>query len=159
MRGVRCPGCSSDDDKVVDSRSADDGATIRRRRECLACGRRFTTYERVEEVPLLVVKRSGDREPFDRAKVIAGVRAAAKSRPLTDDQLDALSGDVEELLRLGVGGDVQSEQIGLLVLEHLRDLDPVTYVRFASVYKGFDNASDFERELTLLTKATAPKRH
>jgi transcriptional repressor NrdR len=159
VRVVRCPGCSSDDDKVVDSRSADDGATIRRRRECLACGRRFTTYERVEEVPLLVVKRSGDREPFDRAKVIAGVRAAAKSRPLTDDQLDALSGDVEELLRLGGGGDVQSEQIGLLVLEHLRDLDPVTYVRFASVYKGFDNASDFARELTLLTKATAPKRH
>ncbi len=159
MRAVRCPVCSSDDDKVVDSRSADDGATIRRRRECLACGRRFTTYERVEEVPLVVVKRSGDREPFDRAKVIAGVRAAAKSRPLTDDQLDALSGDVEELLRLGGGGDVQSEQIGLLVLEHLRDLDPVTYVRFASVYKGFDNASDFARELTLLTKATAPKRH
>lgn len=156
---MRCPVCSSDDDKVVDSRSADDGATIRRRRECLACGRRFTTYERVEEVPLVVVKRSGDREPFDRAKVIAGVRAAAKSRPLTDDQLDALSGDVEELLRLGGGGDVQSEQIGLLVLEHLRDLDPVTYVRFASVYKGFDNASDFARELTLLTKATAPKRH
>ena len=159
MRVVRCPGCASDDDKVVDSRSADEGATIRRRRECLACGRRFTTYERAEEAPLVVVKRSGDREPFDRTKLVEGVRAAAKARPVTDDQLDVLSGDVEELLRLGGGGDVQSEQIGLLVLEHLRDLDPVTYVRFASVYKGFDTASDFERELTLLTKATAPKRH
>jgi len=143
---------------VVDSRSADDGVTIRRRRECLVCGRRFTTYERVEEVPLLVVKRSGEREPFDRAKVIDGVRAAAKSRPLTDDQLEVLGADVEELLRLS-GAEVGTEQIGLLVLEHLRDLDHVTYVRFASVYKGFDDAADFERELTLLTKSTAPKHH
>ena len=153
---MRCPGCGSDDDKVVDSRSADDGATTRRRRECLACGRRFTTYERVEEVPLVVVKRSGEREPFDRAKVVEGVRAAAKARPLSDDQLDVLGGDIEELLRLS-GAEVATEQIGLLVLEHLRELDHVTYVRFASVYKGFDDAADFERELTLLTKSTAPK--
>jgi transcriptional repressor NrdR len=147
------------DDKVVDSRASDDGGTIRRRRECLACGRRFTTYERVEEVPLLVVKRSGDRVPFERAKVVAGLRAAAKSRPLSEDRLEAIASDVEEALRLGAGGDVPSEQIGLLVLEHLRDVDHVTYVRFASVYKGFDDAADFERELTLLTKETAPKRH
>src|SRR5207248_3031859 len=140
--------CASDDDKVVDSRSADDGATTRRRRECLACGRRFTTYERVEEVPLVVVKRSGEREPFDRAKVVEGVRAAAKARPLSDEQLEVLGGDIEELLRLS-GAEVATEQIGLLVLEHLRDLDHVTYVRFASVYKGFDDAADFERELTL----------
>jgi transcriptional repressor NrdR len=147
------------DDKVVDSRASDDGGTIRRRRECLACGRRFTTYERVEEVPLLVVKRSGDRVPFERAKVVAGLRAAAKSRPLSEDRLEAIASDVEEALRLGAGSDVPSEQIGLLVLEHLRDVDHVTYVRFASVYKGFDDAADFERELTLLTKETAPKRH
>jgi transcriptional repressor NrdR len=156
---VRCPACASVDDKVVDSRASDDGATIRRRRECLGCGRRFTTYERVEELPLVVVKRSGDREPFDRAKVVAGLRAAAKSRPISDDQLESVASDVEESLRLGASGDVPSEEIGLLVLERLRDLDHVTYVRFASVYKGFDDAADFERELTLLTKSTAPKRH
>lgn len=155
---MRCPTCANVDDKVVDSRASEDGATIRRRRECLGCGRRFTTYERVEEVPLAVLKRSGDRVLFDRAKVITGVRAAAKSRPLSDELLASIAVDVEESLRLGGGGDVPSEQIGLLVLERLRDIDQVTYVRFASVYKGFDDAADFERELTLLTKETAPKR-
>jgi transcriptional repressor NrdR len=148
----------SDDDKVVDSRTSDDGASIRRRRECLECGRRFTTYERVEEVGLVVVKRSGDREPFERSKIVDGLRAAAKGRPLEERQLDDLAGEIEESLRLE-GGDVTTERIGRDVLEHLRDLDHVAYVRFASVYKGFDDAADFERELTLLTKATAPKRH
>jgi transcriptional repressor NrdR len=147
-----------DDDKVIDSRTSDDGASIRRRRECLGCGRRFTTYERVEEAALVVVKRSGDREPFDRSKIVDGLRAAAKGRPLDADQLDDLAADVEESLRLE-GGEITSERIGRDVLERLRDLDHVAYVRFASVYKGFDEAADFERELTLLTKATAPKRH
>jgi len=154
---VRCPSCSSVDDKVVDSRASDDGATIRRRRECLACGRRFTTYERLEEVPLVVVKRSGQRESFDRVKILVGLRAAAKSRPLSDDALEAIASAVEEQL---VGsGEVSTEHIGLLVLDRLRDVDHVAYVRFASVYKGFGEAADFERELTLLTKATAPKQH
>jgi transcriptional repressor NrdR len=157
-RSVRCPTCLNVDDKVVDSRASDDGGTIRRRRECLGCGRRFTTYERVEEAPLAVLKRSGERVRFDRGKVVAGVRAAAKSRPLSEEVLTSIAVDVEESLRLGGGGDVPSEQIGLLVLERLRDIDQVTYVRFASVYKGFDDAADFERELTLLTKQTAPKR-
>jgi transcriptional repressor NrdR len=155
---VRCPACLSDDDKVVDSRTADDGASIRRRRECLECGRRFTTYERVEEVALVVLKRSGDREPFERSKIVDGLRAAAKGRPLEDGQLDDLAGEIEESLRLE-GGEVTTERVGRDVLERLRDLDHVAYVRFASVYKGFDDAADFERELTLLTKATAPKRH
>ena len=155
---MRCPACLSDDDKVVDSRTADDGASIRRRRECLECGRRFTTYERVEEVGLVVVKRSGDREPFERSKIVDGLRAAAKGRPLEDSQLDDVAAEIEESLRLE-GGEVTTERIGRDVLEHLRDLDHVAYVRFASVYKGFDDAADFERELTLLTKATAPKRH
>ena len=123
------------------------------------CGNRFTTYERVEEVPLVVVKRSGDREPFDRGKVVNGLRAAAKSRPLDESDLSSIATGVEEELRLGGRADVPSEQIGLLVLEHLRDVDQVAYVRFASVYKGFDEAADFERELTLLTKETAPKQH
>jgi transcriptional repressor NrdR len=155
---VRCPACANDDDKVVDSRSSDDGSSIRRRRECLECGRRFTTYERVEEVPLFVLKRSGDREPFDRAKIVDGLRAAAKGRPLAPELLDDVAADVEESLRLE-GGEVPSERIGLDVLERLRELDHVAYVRFASVYKGFDDAADFERELTLLAKGTPPKRH
>jgi transcriptional repressor NrdR len=156
---VRCPVCSSLDDRVIDSRTADDGGTIRRRRECADCGRRFTTYERIDEVPVVVVKRSGEREPFDRMKIVVGLRAAAKSRPLSDDQLEAVAADVDDQLRLAGAGDVPSERVGLLVLDHLRDLDHVAYMRFASVYKGFDDAADFEREITLLTKETAPKRH
>ena len=107
------------DDKVVDSRAAEDGAAIRRRRECLACGRRFTTYERLEEVPFVVVKRSGQREPFDRAKVVAGVVAAAKNRPVSPGDMDALAAEVEEGLRL-LGHEVSSQQVGLAVLDRLR---------------------------------------
>jgi transcriptional repressor NrdR len=154
---VRCPACSSLDDRVIDSRTSDDGGTIRRRRECAGCGRRFTTYERIEEVPVVIVKRSGQREPFDRVKIVVGLRAAAKSRPLSDDQLEAIAADVDDQLRLAGAGHVPSERIGLLVLDHLRELDHVAYMRFASVYKGFDDAADFEREITLLTKETAPK--
>jgi transcriptional repressor NrdR len=154
--GVRCPACSSLDDKVVDSRQADDGSAIRRRRECLQCGRRFTTFERVEEVPLLVVKRSGEREPFDRSKVVAGLQAATKNRPVTPAQLEAVATEVEEVMRLE-GPEVTSQQVGLAVLDRLRHLDEVAYVRFASVYKGFDDPSDFEREVGLLTKNAEPK--
>ena len=158
MRSVRCPSCATLDDKVVDSRTADDGAAIRRRRECLACGRRFTTYERIEEAPLVVVKRAGQREPFDRDKVMAGVRAAAKNRPVTDEQIEALAAEVEESLRLA-GPDLSSQEVGLAVLDGLRHLDEVTYLRFASVYKDFADLRDFEREVGLLTKSTEPKRH
>ena len=156
---MRCPVCSSLDDRVIDSRTSDDGGTIRRRRECSECGRRFTTYERIDEVPVVVVKRSGEREPFDRVKIVVGLRAAAKSRPMSDDQLESVAADIDDQLRLSGAGDVPSEHIGLMVLDHLRDLDHVAYMRFASVYKGFDDAADFEREITLLTKETAPKRH
>ena len=108
---------------------------------------------------MVVVKRSGDREPFDRTKIVAGLRAAAKSRPFDDEALELVASDVEERLRLDVGAELTTEQIGLAVLDRLRDLDHVAYVRFASVYKGFDDATDFARELTLLTKDTAPKAH
>ena len=155
---MRCPACSSLDDKVVDSRLADDGGAIRRRRECLSCGRRFTTFERLDEVPMSVIKRSGDREPFDRAKIVAGLEAASKNRPLVDEQLDALGLELEEALRME-GPEVTSQQIGLAVLERLRALDEVAYMRFASVYKGFEDRGDFEREAGLLAKATDPKRH
>jgi transcriptional repressor NrdR len=143
---------------VVDSRQAEDGSAIRRRRECLGCGRRFTTFERLEELPLVVVKRSGEREPFRRDKIVAGLQAASKGRPLGDEQRDAVAAAVEETLRLE-GPEVTSEQVGLAVLDELRTLDEVTYLRFASVYKGFDDLRDFQRELGLLRKATAPKRH
>ena len=152
---VRCPACSTLDDKVVDSRTADDGAAIRRRRECLACGRRFTTYERLEEAPLVVLKRSGGREPFRRVKLEAGVLAAAKNRPVTAGQVEALALEVEEVLRLE-GPELASARIGALVLDRLRALDEVAYLRFASVYKGFEGPGDFEREVGLLTERPGP---
>lgn len=151
---VRCPGCGSLDDKVVDSRQADDGSTIRRRRQCLQCGRRFTTFERLEDVALVVLKRSGGREPFDRAKVVAGVQAAAKGRPVDDLAVEQVAVTVEDALRLDGRAEVTSEDVGRAVLEHLRDLDAVSAVRFASVYKSFEDPSDFEREISLLTKRT-----
>src|SRR5579875_59535 len=153
---MRCPRCASFDDKVVDSRASEDGSAIRRRRECLSCGRRFTTYERLEEVPLVVIKRSGQRQLFDRTKVVAGVAAAAKNRPVRRDQMDALAAEVEETLKLE-GNEVRSEQIGRAVLSQLRATDQVAYLRFASVYKGFSELEDFEREVGLLTKETQPK--
>jgi transcriptional repressor NrdR len=155
---VRCPSCGNLDDKVVDSRVADDGAAIRRRRECLACNRRYTTFERLEEVPLVVMKRSGDRMPFDRAKIVAGVKAAAKNRPVSAEQMEQLAADVEEEMRL-LGADVSSQDVGLAVLTQLERLDQVAYLRFASVYKGFEDVADFQREAGLLAKATEPKRH
>jgi transcriptional repressor NrdR len=155
---VRCPVCSSLDDKVVDSRLADEGAAIRRRRECLTCNRRFTTYERLEEAPLMVTKRSGERMPFDRARLIAGVAAAAKNRPVSADEMQQLAADVEEEMRL-LGSDVSSQDVGLAVLTRLQSLDHVAYLRFASVYKGFEDITDFQREAVLLAKSTEPKRH
>ncbi|MEO9223956.1 MAG: transcriptional regulator NrdR [Acidimicrobiales bacterium] len=159
VRAVRCPACTDVDDKVVDSRMAEDGTSIRRRRECLSCGRRFTTFERLEEAPIMVVKRSGDRLPFDSAKIVGGLRAAAKNRPVADEQLLELAGAIEERLRVEARDVVSTESIGLQVLERLRDLDQVAYLRFASVYKVFEEPADFARELRLLTKGTAPKRH
>jgi transcriptional repressor NrdR len=155
---MRCPVCACVDDKVVDSRLADDGAAIRRRRECLGCGRRFTTFERLEEFPLVVVKRSGEREPFDREKVVRGVAAAAKNRPVPQEVMLQLAVEVEEELRL-TGAEVATEAVGLAVLRRLEVVDPVAWLRFASVYKGFDDLDDFRREAGALTKSTAPKRH
>lgn len=148
---MHCPVCPSDDTKVIDSRAAEEGASIRRRRQCPLCGFRFTTRERLEEAPLMVSKRSGSRVPFDRAKVIAGVSAATKGRPVEASTIDTLADHVEETLR-AIGNEVTSAQVGHAVLEQLRDLDEVAYLRFASVYKNFDQAADFRRELALLEK-------
>jgi transcriptional repressor NrdR len=142
---------------VVDSRVAEDGTAIRRRRECAVCGRRYTTFERIDEIPLMVVKRSGVRQPFDRGKLIDGLRSATKNRPVSEEQLDVLAQEVEDELRED-GSEPSSEQVGLAVLERLRVLDEVAYLRFASVYKGFEGVDDFRREVGLLTKTTAPKQ-
>lgn len=148
---MRCPRCRADDTKVIDSREADEGAAIRRRRSCAGCQHRFTTYERLEEVPMVVVKSNGSRQPFDREKIVRGVAAAGKGRPVSLDQIHRLAEDVEDELRFA-DGDLTSERVGRAVLERLRTLDEVLYLRFASVYKGFDAASDFQRELSLLKK-------
>jgi len=153
---VRCPFCSTDDDRVVDSRLAEDGVAIRRRRECSACGQRYTTFERIEEVGLFVVKRSGEREPFARIKILGGIRSACKNRPVDEDAMNQIVESIEESMRL-LNRDVTSEEVGLATLEALRTVDDVAYVRFASVYKGFEDAADFAREIGNLVKTTAPK--
>lgn len=155
-KSVRCPFCSADDDRVVDSRLAEDGVAIRRRRECSACNQRYTTFERIEEVGLYVVKRSGEREPFDRVKILVGVRSATKNRPVDEASLAQLVEGVEEAMRV-LNRDVTSEEVGMATLEALRTVDDVAYVRFASVYKGFEGADDFAREIGMLVKTTAPK--
>ncbi len=136
---------------MIDSRDAEEGSTIRRRRACPSCQFRFTTYERLEESPLAVVKSSGRKEPFDQSKIVAGVAAACKGRPVPGDQIARLAVEIEDRARLR-GGEVSTQQIGHDVLDRLRDLDDVAYLRFASVYKDFGDASDFQRELGLLKK-------
>jgi transcriptional repressor NrdR len=148
---VHCPTCHADDTKVVDSRLASEGAAIRRRRQCLGCGSRFTTYERVEELPLVVTKSDGATQPFDRDKIVRGLRAATKGRSVDEVAIADLASAVEDELRLD-GGEVSSSRIGLAVLERLRLVDEVAYMRFASVYKNFDGAADFQSELELLKK-------
>lgn len=151
-----CPSCRADDTKVVDSRIAEEGGAIRRRRECLACARRFTTFERVDHAPLTVVKSHGGTEPFDRTKLIGGLSAATKGRNVGEMQLEEIATRVEDSMRL-LGSTVTSANVGVAVLDQLRSVDEVAYLRFASVYKDFDGASDFHRELELLEKsAPAP---
>ena len=153
---VRCPGCGSDDDRVVDSRPAASGDSIRRRRECRRCGLRFTTFERVELPSFAVRKRSGAVVPFDRARVLDGMARAAKGRVATETLEDAAAAVERDLRALG-RREVSSEQVGLQVLSQLRELDEVAYVRFASVYKDFQGPEDFELELSSLRKDAPPK--
>lgn len=148
---VRCPQCRDAETKVVDSRLAEEGAAIRRRRECLGCSYRFTTFERIDEVPLVVRKSDGCSEPFDRAKVVAGIIAATKGRDVSLEVIEQAVVELEDGFRLS-GGEVTSGQIGVAVLERLRGIDEVAYLRFASVYKDFDAAADFHREIELLSK-------
>lgn len=142
-----CPYCRHSDSRVIDSRTAEDGAAIRRRRSCQACGRRFTTQE---TIILMVAKRSGVTEPFNRDKIVRGVRRACQGRPVTEDQLAILAQRVEDTIRGRGSGEVPSHEVGLAILGPLRDLDEVAYLRFASVYRGFESLADFEEEIATL---------
>ncbi len=154
---MRCPWCGATETKVVDSRPAEEGSSIRRRRECASCGRRFTTFERTQGAGLRVIKRDGTKEPYERQKVVDGILKAIKNRPVSEEQVAELADRVEEKLRRR-GPDVTTQEVGLEVLSDLRGLDEVAYLRFASVYKDFQELTDFERELGLMLQKREPKR-
>lgn len=156
-RPLHCPWCDATDTKVVDSRPAEEGVSIRRRRECASCGRRFTTFERPSGVGLRVIKRDGTKDPYDREKVAGGVRKAIKNRPISEEQVLDLARRVEERLRRK-GPEVTTQEVGVEVLTELRRLDEVAYLRFASVYKDFQELTDFEREVGLMLQKREPKR-
>ena len=159
---MRCPFCSHIEDKVVDSREAKDGDSIRRRRECLECGRRFTSYERIDEIPYMVVKKDGKREQFDRNKVLSGLLRAAEKRPVSTAQLEKICDEVERNVQDALDRELGTTDIGKIIMRRLKALDKVAYVRFASVYLEFADVSEFMSELKTLvgarTAATADKK-
>ncbi len=144
---MQCPFCRQDNDRVIDSRAVDDGLAIRRRRECLSCRRRYTTHERPEEMAIKVVKKNGCREPFVRDKIRQGVARACWKRPISDEQIDKLVADLEGDLYADFDSEIDSHTLGEMVMEHLRMLDQVAFVRFASVYRDFKDVTDFVHEL------------
>ena len=154
---MRCPKCGATKSSVVDSRQAEEGNTIRRRRECDECQHRFTTYERVEERTLVVVKKDGTREQFSRDKIFNGIIRSAQKRPVSSDEIGMVVNRIEQKLRSRSENEIQSEYIGSLVMEELAELDEITYVRFASVYRKFDNIDSFMEELKALKKLDAKK--
>jgi transcriptional repressor NrdR len=150
---MKCPYCRAEDDKVVDSRASNEGAVVRRRRECTKCDRRYTTYERVEEVPLLIIKKDQRRETYDRKKVLAGIHRACEKRPVSAEIQEAVVNDLEKMLEEKYEKEVPSSVVGEFIMEQLAKIDQVAYVRFASVYRQFKDISHFMKELkTLLAK-------
>lgn len=147
---MRCPFCSNPESKVIDSRPADEGASIRRRRECLACHKRFTTYEMMESLPLMVVKKDGSRQSFDRNKVLSGLIRACEKRPVSFDTLENIVNEVEQSLQNELKQEISSAEIGELVMDKLKKVDQVAYVRFASVYRQFKDIDTFMAELNKL---------
>ena len=147
---MQCPACSYKETKVVDSRLSGDRISIRRRRECLKCEKRFTTYEYVEQVPLMVVKRDGRRQPFDRKKIIAGLVKACEKRPVSVDKMEEITTEVERVIQKKLEREVQSKDVGELIMEALANLDEVAYVRFASVYRQFKDVNQFMSELKFM---------
>jgi transcriptional repressor NrdR len=155
---VRCPFCQYDHDRVMDSRASEDGYVIRRRRECLHCKRRFTTYERLDELGIKVVKKDGVREPYSREKIRAGLSKACWKRPISDDQIESIISDVEGYIYAHCESEIESSKVGELVMEKLAQVDQVAYVRFASVYRQFKDVRDFVDELQpMLKRKTPPK--
>ena len=147
---MKCPFCGDDNTRVIDSRSADDNEAIRRRRQCDECGKRFTTYEKVETIPLIVIKKDKNRETYDRSKIESGVVRSCHKRPVSVDQIEACVDEIEnKIFNLGVR-EIESEKIGEIVMDQIRDLDQVAYVRFASVYRQFKDADTFRSELKKL---------
>ncbi|NLW11178.1 MAG: transcriptional repressor NrdR [Clostridiaceae bacterium] len=144
---MRCPFCGHDEDKVIDSRPADEGAAIRRRRECISCSKRFTTYEKIENLPLLVVKKDGTRQPYDRDKLISGLLKSCEKRPVSTSQIEKLADSVELQIQNSLRREISSREIGEMVMELLKDIDEVAYVRFASVYRQFKDVNSFLQEL------------
>jgi transcriptional repressor NrdR len=144
---MKCPFCSHNEDKVIDSRETSDATAVRRRRECLACGKRFTTYEYVEKTPLMVIKKDGRREPFNREKILLGLRNACQKRAISMEKLEKLATEVETEIQKKFDQEIESRYIGELVIEKLAKLDDVAYVRFASVYRQFKDINQFMREL------------
>lgn len=153
---MRCPFCGSKEDKVLDSRESPEGETIKRRRECKACGRRYTTFEQIEEMVLFVVKSDGKREPFDRRKVLKGLALACTGRPVSQETLEEVAEDIERKLFNRLEREVPSTEIGEMVMERLRTLDQVAYVRFASVYRQFEDATQFRDIVNMLRKRQKP---
>lgn len=153
---MRCPFCGHLEDKVVDSRESREGESIRRRRECLKCGRRFTSYERLEEVPILIVKKDGRREPFDRQKLLRGIMAACQKRPVSLGRLEEAAGDIQAKLMEHPDREIPSLLLGELVMDALKVIDSVAYVRFASVYRDFKDLPDFVKALEGLMGGTPP---
>lgn len=150
IRDMKCPFCGYSESKVIDSRPAEEGATIRRRRECLACQKRFTTYEIVERLPLVVVKRDSSRQTFDRVKLINGMVRACEKRPVTLSQLEAIADDIEQELQSSLEREISTVAIGEMVMSRLKAIDEVAYVRFASVYRSFKDINTFMEELSKL---------
>ena len=144
---MKCPFCKKDDDKVIDSRSSSGGFSIRRRRQCLECGRRYTTYEKIEETPLRVIKKDGSRVPYDREKIVSGIRKACEKRPVSTDALIGMVDEIEADIFDKFDKEVESSYIGEQVMARLKDLDKVAYVRFASVYREFKDVSEFVEEV------------
>lgn len=144
---MRCPFCRAEDSKVIDSRSAEDGNTIRRRRECARCAKRFTTYEVVEQVPLMVIKNDGRRVGFDKNKLLTGIIRSCEKRSISMESINSLANEIEKELRNTMEREIPTKVIGELVMEKLRDFDPVAYVRFASVYRKFTDLNHFKEEL------------
>ncbi len=150
---MRCPFCLHLDSKVLDSRQTEEGASIRRRRECTKCGKRFTTYERLDEIPLMVVKKDGRREPFSRQKILNGILRACEKRPISLQTIEAVVDKIEREVRSNLEQEVSSTAIGELVMDHLRELDDVAYVRFASVYRQFKDIDEFLEEFEQLRRS------